>query len=226
MAKKKIRKKFNILKFFIFCLIIYIFVSVFIFLCNINIKNIIVSNNYYLTEEEIIETAKLENYPSFFRTTKNKIRKNLIKNNLIEDVKIEKKLGFILNLKVIENKILYKRRSDDLFVLNNKEKIKLNNNYNGIPILINYVPNDLEKNFIDKMKLLDKNIILKISEIEYSPSETDQERFIFYMNDLNHVFVNITSIKNMNKYNSIVKKLNGNKGILYLDSGNYFEIKE
>ena len=30
----------------------------------------------------------------------------------------------------------------------------------------------------------------------------------------------------MNKYVDIVRKLDNNKGILYLDSGNYFEIKE
>ena len=46
------------------------------------------------------------------------------------------------------------------------------------------------------------------------------------MNDNNLVYININKMNNLNKYVDIVKKLNNKKGILYLDSGNYFEIKE
>ena len=46
------------------------------------------------------------------------------------------------------------------------------------------------------------------------------------MNDYNNVYINISKLENMNKYVDIVRKLDNNKGILYLDSGNYFEIKE
>ena len=46
------------------------------------------------------------------------------------------------------------------------------------------------------------------------------------MNDGNMVYVTTTKLKSLNKYVDIVKKLENKKGILYLDSGNYFEIKE
>ena len=46
------------------------------------------------------------------------------------------------------------------------------------------------------------------------------------MNDGNLVYINTNKMKTFNKYVSIVTKLDNHKGILYLDSGNYFEIKE
>ena len=46
------------------------------------------------------------------------------------------------------------------------------------------------------------------------------------MNDENTVYITLTKAKNLNNYNKIKEQLGTNKGILYLDSGNYFEIKE
>ena len=46
------------------------------------------------------------------------------------------------------------------------------------------------------------------------------------MNDGNEVYVTITKLDLLNKYIDIVKKLDNKNGILYLDSGNYFEIKK
>ena len=46
------------------------------------------------------------------------------------------------------------------------------------------------------------------------------------MNDNNEVYITISRVDLLNKYIDIVKKLNNKKGILYLDSGNYFEIKK
>jgi hypothetical protein len=45
------------------------------------------------------------------------------------------------------------------------------------------------------------------------------------MNDGNLVYITVSKTDLLNKYLNIVKKLNNKKGILYLDSGNYFEIK-
>ena len=46
------------------------------------------------------------------------------------------------------------------------------------------------------------------------------------MNDGNEVYTTISKLDKLNKYESIVAKLNGKRGILYLDSGNYLEVKE
>ena len=46
------------------------------------------------------------------------------------------------------------------------------------------------------------------------------------MNDGNQVYITLNKIKEFNNYFKIKKELGKHKGILYLDSGNYFEIKE
>ena len=54
----------------------------------------------------------------------------------------------------------------------------------------------------------------------------DKERFMFYMSDTNYVYVTLSRINLINSYNEIYPTLEGKKGILYLDSGNHFEIKD
>ena len=79
---------------------------------------------------------------------------------------------------------------------------------------------------ISKFALIDKGVIDKISEIEYTSTSYDSERFLLYMNDGNQVYITLNKIKEFNNYFKIKKELGKHKGILYLDSGNYFEIKE
>ena len=76
------------------------------------------------------------------------------------------------------------------------------------------------------MTLIDKSILKHISEIEYKKTDLDKERFLFYMNDGNCVYITLSKINLINSYNEIYPTLEDKKGILYLDSGNHFEIKE
>ena len=74
------------------------------------------------------------------------------------------------------------------------------------------------------MKKIDSDIYRQVSEIEYSPVGVDDERFLFYMSDGNVVHITLTKINKINKYNKIKDKLEGKKGIIYLDSGDYVEL--
>lgn len=224
--KKKVKRKFNIKKFFGFLLFI-VLISFLIYICiNIKTKNIIILNTNYYSDETIIETAGLENYPEFLKINKKELKNKLKKLELIEDVKINKKLGFILELDIKEKKVLYLTRST------NKYKLETNENFTSeeiinVPTLINFVPEDIEEEFIKGFKDIDNNIISMISEIEYSTTDYDDERFVLYMNDGNQVYVTNNRLKLLNNYVTIMQKVSSNKkGILYLDSGNYFKIIE
>ena len=221
--KRKNKKKFNFKRFLLFILVVILLVFGFKYLLNLKIKNIIVLNNNYYNDETIIETAGLDNYPKYILLNKNKIRNNLLKLDLIEDVKVSKKSHRKVILDIIEKKILYYDRGKELYITSNG-KYKLSNIL-GIPTLINYVPSDIENKFVSKLKLIDENILKLISEIEYSKSEYDNERFLLTMNDGNQVYVTVSKLDVLNKYIDIIKKLDNKKGILYLDSGNYFEVK-
>ncbi|MEG2457577.1 MAG: FtsQ-type POTRA domain-containing protein [Bacilli bacterium] len=227
MGTRKVkRRRFNFLKFLIFLLFLYLIVFGIIRLLSLPIKNIIILGNNRITETEIINTSKIGGYPSLFKTMSFNIEKRLKTLPLVKEVKVKKRLGYKLIIEVEEYKIIYRSRSDNKYTLENKESIELSNNIDGVPVLINYTPEDKNDKLILKMSLIDENIISKISEIEYSPTSYDDERFILYMKDKNMVYITLNKIKELNKYISVVKKLDGHTGILYLDSGNYFEIKD
>ena len=88
------------------------------------------------------------------------------------------------------------------------------------------MPNAIYDEFIEKMGNIDKNVLLKISEIKYVPDEVDDLRFLFSMNDSNYVYLNLKKLDKINNYNDIVKQFDNKKGILYLNSGGYFDIFE
>jgi cell division septal protein FtsQ len=191
------------------------------YLFDIKTKNIVILNNNYYSDEVIIETAGISNYPEFLTLSKSKIKKKLLKLDLIEDVTISKKYGSIIEINVTEKKILYYVRSNNVYKVSDGKSYSLDN-VNGVPVLINYVPEDIEKKFVNSFKNTNSNIISLISEIEYSKTSYDDERFLLYMNDGNEVYITVLKAQTLNKYIEIVKKLDNKKGILYLDIGNYF----
>ena len=75
------------------------------------------------------------------------------------------------------------------------------------------------------------DIINSISEIEYAPTKnndgtiTDENIFIFKMNDGNIVYISTDKLEIMNKYQKIYASLGNKKGILHLDKGNYLEVQ-
>ena len=153
-------------------------------------------------------------------------KERLTKLELIDDVKVSKKFGFVVEIDIVEKKVLYLVRSTNKYKLSTNEDYD-NLEYISVPTLINFVPEDIENEFIKEFKEIDNNIIGLISEIEYSVTDYDDERFVLYMNDGNQVYVTNNRLNMLNNYITIMKKVSSEKkGILYLDSGNYFKIKE
>lgn len=190
-------------------------------LCDTSIKNIYISGNGYLSDQDIIEIANLDTYPDFYTTSSNSIEKMIRKNPFIKDVKVKKRLFQKLNIEIIENKALF-IYNDKIYFDNGKSS---NNDLSiNLPILINYTPDVKFESLIKKMTKINFEVLEKVSEIKYDPNEYDEDRFLLYMNDSNLVYLTLTKFDYLNKYNDAVTKLEGKKGILYLDSGNYFEI--
>lgn len=220
--KEVVRKKFKFTKFLIVLLVLYLF-GFFIYSIIISpIKNIYISGNDYLSDQEIIDTSGLKNYPSYFLTSKNSIKKKLLKNNLIKEVKINKKLIGQVYINVTETKPLFYYSNTKKTVLEDGNTIE-DNKY-IIPTLINTVDNEMLDKLIDKYSDVKEEIRLMISEMKYVPNDIDKERFILMMNDGNYVYITLYKFSSINDYTKILQTLENKKGILYLDSGNYFEI--
>lgn len=227
MKKNKKKKKLNIIKLLVFILIFYIIIYSIYSLLNMKIRNIVIKGNTYLKDYEIIEQANIKDYPPMLTLNKNKTINKLKELDLISDATIKKSFDFTLTIEVVEKKIILEY--DNNYYLSDGSKIK--GSYLGTPTLVNYVPEGTLKKFLNEMGKLDYDIINSISEIEYSPTKnsdgniTDEDIFIFKMNDGMIVYISTDKIDIMNKYQKIYASLNDKKGILHLDKGNYLEVK-
>lgn len=215
-VKRKIKYK-NVFIFLLFVITIVILISIVI---NIPITNIYIKGNTILKDGEIIEISGLSDYPSVFKTSKYKIKRNLVNNDYIIDAKIKKK-GTKIYIEIVENRNLFYDSNKNMIVTLDKD---INGNI-ITPYLINYIPDTIYDKFKYSMSLLDVNILERISEIEYKPNDVDNKRFYLSMSDGNYVYITLDKFKSLNNYVEMLKKFNNKKGILYLDSGEYFEIK-
>lgn len=234
MAKKKktqrkkqtpAKKKRKILYGRIFLALFLLFVIIYLLILLIpqKIQTIHVSGNEFLTDQEVIEIAGLEDYPSTFTNYSYKIKKTLEDSDYIENASVSKNWFYEVNIKIEENRPLFFDTTKNKTVL---ESGDTTDRSFDVPVLINYTPDTIYEKLITKMNDLDTDIIRRISEIKYDPNDVDPNRFLFTMDDGNYVYLTANQLSSLNSYVTIVSQFEGKKGILYLDSGEYFQIME
>ena len=220
MKKRKKKKlKIHYGRIFLALLILYMIIS----FVRFPIRNIYIYHNTILSDQEIIDLAGLQNYPSIFSMTSREIEKKLEKNIYIKHATIKKKKLKEIHIEIEENYVLFYDSTKNVSVLKDGSQSK---EISDGPYLVNYITDTLYDEFISKMQLIDRTIINRVSEIKYDPNSVDEERFLFTMNDGNYVYLTLTSFKKINNYVDILKNFENQKGILYLDSGEYFQVLE
>lgn len=219
MEEEKVVKKFSFVKLLLVLLIMYV-IGYFGYKVAISrITNIYIKNNNILTDQEVIDASGLRNYPSFILTTNYSIKNKLLKNNLVKKVKVKKGLWGKVYIDIEEYKPLF--IYEDKVILDNKNEVGLDI---SLPILVNKVDDDVLDKLISKYESVNDEIKLMISEIRYDPNDIDKERFLFTMSDGNYVYITLYKLSSIDEYLKITSTLKDKKGILYLDSGNYFEV--
>ena len=228
MEKRKKRMRLNKKRFAILIVILLFAVVFFFYLFNLRIMQIEITGTNLLTDNEIIEIAGIKNYPKLFSMSSFSIKNKIKKLDLVNDVKVSKNLYGKLSIKVDEARVLFYNKNNDKIVLSNEKEIEFSQKYLGIPTLLNYVPSDIYNDLIKGLNYIDSDVLRLISEIEYSPSKTqdgeviDDNRFMLRMNDTNTVYMNTVNIKKLNRYMEITSTViatNAEKhGVLYLDS--------
>ena len=221
MEKKRKKRKLRIGRLFL----LIAFIAIISFVCDkyikINIRNIVIKGNNILSDQEVIEQAKLDDYPSFISTFTFNIKKELLKNPYISSVKVRKGL-LSINISLSEKKVLYiDSKTGEKNTLDSKIK---DDKILCAPTLTNEVPNEKIAGFKKAMQKIDIDILCQMSAIKYEPNEKiDSDRYLVYMNDGNKVYLTINKFKKINDYNDIIENIGKQNGILYLDYGNYFE---
>lgn len=227
MAKKiKKKRKIRLLPFLIVMMVGVLGYFSTVFILNMKIENIIIVGNNRVDDQTIIEMAGISDYPSFYLTKSSSMKRKLLANPYIKDVKIKKEFYHVLKIEVEEYKILYQRFTDRKIILENGKELLSEDKIYGIPVVLNYIPDDKIDSFLDGMNRMKPEILKQISEITYTPNDYDKDRFLLTMNDGNSVYLTLTKFDMINYYDEVLPQLEGKKGILYLDSGNHFQIME
>lgn len=226
--EKNVTKKIRIrlVPLFIFLLVILCILLIGKILVELPIHNIIVTGNHYLTDQEIIETAGIEKYPSFIRSYFSPLKDNLEKNPWVKKARIKRRSFGVIEIQIEEKEPLFEKVENQVIVLSDGTEIPSTSLESPVLGLLNYVPDTKYDTFVKQMGKIDTSIRYLISEITYLPNEQDKDRFLLYMSDGNYVYLTLTKFQNINYYEQVLEQLAGRKGILYLDSGNHFQIME
>lgn len=222
MSKHKSKRKLNTKR----VLLVFVFLGLLGLLIyklfNINIKNIYIEGNSFLTDQEIIDISGLNDYPKTIKNLSYNIEKRLNSNIYILKASVYKSnLSTKVLIKVKENYPLFYYQPELKTVLYDGTKIDKSF---SVPVVINQIPNTVYSEFIKNMQEVDRDILNRMSEIQYLPNEVDSERFFVLMTDGNYVYLTLNKFLTINKYLDVIKVFSDKKGILYFDSGEYFDV--
>ena len=227
MTKIKKKKRLKLIPFLLFVLVItgaFFLVDV---LLDTRIENIVIKGNKLVTDQQIIDEAGLSNCPSFYKTTSYNIKKALEKNSFIKEVKVKRSFYHVITIEVSEYKVLLKKETTGKLVLENMNEVTTDQEIPyTVPRLVNDVPKNKYSKLLKNLLKVKRSVRSNISEFYYDPNEFDKDRFLLYMDDGNSVYLTLTKFRMINYYNDVLPQLDGKKGILYLDSGNHFQIME
>ncbi len=221
--RKKIRRHLKLKSFFIFLGILILIIMIVFYFYHLRIKNIYIEGTSYLSDYEILEAAKIRDYPRLFKYSTHQLEKNIQKLDLVDQVQVKKNILGRVKIKIQEAYPLFYNRDSSKYVLSNgKESNTLS--FAGVPFLINYVPDAIYERLITELTKVNLEAIQMISEIEYSSNMSgdvviDDTRFLFRMNDGNQVYINLINIDRLDDYPLIYTILT-DKGVLELDSDN------
>ncbi len=233
---KKIKKKWHIKwkSFFVFFGVFGIFFFAFFYIKNLPIRNIYITGNTILSDNDIILAANIKNYPKIMKYSSNTLKKAISTLDLVEEVTVKKSLVGKVTIAIKEAKVLFYNRSNGSYVLSNGKETA-EGDFLGVPFLVNLVPDSFYERLIQELSKVELSSLSLISEIEYSPSKSgdiiiDDTRFLLRMNDGNLVYINLINMDRLDMYAATYSALpQTEKGILELDSDNgnvYFHLKE
>ncbi len=221
VKKKRIKIRYD--RIFI-CLILFLLVGyICYFILNKPITNIYIYNNEVLKDQYIIDEAGLRDYPSTLTFSTTSIKAKLEEDPLIKKATIKRLLFRGISITIEENKPLFFYQTENKTVLENNEMVEQKFD---VPVLINFVPDKVYKQLKNKMSEINDDVFKRISTIKYDPNDVDSGRFLLSMNDGNYVYLSINKFTDINNYIAIMRKFENKKGILYLDSGEYFKVME
>lgn len=224
-TKKVKKKKLNIAKTLVVILFIYIVVCVGLYIYKAPIAHYEISGNSFVRDAEILRSLNLTDYPSFVSLNTKKATRTLKKNPLIKEAKVSYGWNFYIHIDIQENRPMFVVKPLNKICLADGTLIDYTDNYVNLPTLLNQPTEEILNLLAKGLSEVDDGVLYTISEIEYRPSYSkdnkviDANRFLLSMKDKNLVYITAKNAKILNLYLDIIatKQLTFN-ATFFLDS--------
>lgn len=164
----------------------------------------------------------------FWSLSQDQAEKKIEMNKLIKTAEVTKSLPNKIHIRIEEYKsIAYLEKDAQYFpVLENGTVLPEGGlPREGMPILMDWNDDDKRKELAGQLIKLPESINRSISEIYYTPSDSDPSHMTLYMNDGFIVSASLKTFSDkMISYPDIVKEIeDGAKGIIHMEVATYFE---
>lgn len=229
--KQQRRKKANRRLIFLLLLFFSLIVLVIYFQSPLShIKQIRVSGNSIFEKEELIQISGLNEKTNIWKVDEEVIEGKLKELPEIKSSEVKIHLPSTISINVAEFKRIAYIAKEKLYlpVLENGQILrneKMGEIPVNAPILYGFSEGDVLDLMIRELETLPEEVLNSISEIQYSPKDTDSYHITLYMNDGFEVSATLRSFsEKMSLYPSIISQLDpGQKGIIDLEVGSYFK---
>ncbi|WP_338421109.1 cell division protein FtsQ/DivIB [Mesobacillus harenae] len=197
------------------------------------VKSLVVTGNSAMSSEEILAQTGITTSTNIWKVNKSGVKDELEKLPEIREAKVKVKFPNTILISVIEyDRIAYITKGKNFVpVLENGDtldKEKMTDIPVNAPILIEFKEGKVLNEMISALEFLPSELLNSISEIYYTPIETDTYRIRLFMNDGFEVHATLrTFADKFAHYPSIVSQLDpGIKGVIDLEVGSYFKAYE
>lgn len=188
------------------------------------ISTITVEGNNLLTDREIVLLSELSRDESFFELSERTIEENILSNPEVKKVEVTKKFPNKVYIQVTEYNIVgylvnegkYRAITEDGRII--EKSIPVGEPVDK-PLLYNFTQGDELQELIGQLDSLAPSIMNSISEIYYTPTDTNPLLLNVYMNEGFKIIVSIQDFANdLLIYPSIVEDQE-NPGVIDLEVG-------
>lgn len=219
-----------------FILIILIIIAIILFLSSsfFDITNIEVTNNEFVSKDEIISLSQIGNNKNIFSINLKNIKSKVKENAYIEDISISRKLPNTLNIKIFERKVKYMIQLGEAYVYINHQGyiLDISNEKKEMPILLGIVTdisnfkkgNRLMSDDLKKLDMVNRiyevannnDILSLISKIDLSDSDNytlyiESEKKIVYLGNCSDLNTRILYVK------AILEQESGIEGEIFVN---------
>ncbi|MBQ6445988.1 FtsQ-type POTRA domain-containing protein [Cytobacillus oceanisediminis] len=234
--KEQRRKKANRRLIFLLLLFFLIIVCVIYFQSPLShVKNIEITGNHLYTYEDLEKMSGINSNTNIWTIKKDKLAEKLKDTGGIKSAKISIAIPNTVHIDVKEyRKIAYfEVKNKFIPLLENGDMLHdraMTNSPYDAPIIKDMKSEDerVITKIGEELSNLSAEVYNAISEIRYTPKNTDKWHVTIYMNDGNQVLASLSSFSDkMKHYPSIIAQLNTDKkGVIDLEVGSYFKAFE